>query len=395
MFLGYISYKIIGDGYAKIYKRIIEENIMCSEIKESEGVLYLKTGIEQKSKLEELLDSLNMEYEILQRKGVFFLLKRVFNKKGLLIGGLLFFTISFVLSNIVMRFNILCDDEKIKKDVIAVLNENGVSGGSFIPSLNCTVLERELKQKVEGISWAGISTNGPTLIIDIVKKVDKPESRSIRMPCNLVANHDAVIDKIELYNGQLRTTVGSGVKKGDILVSGTVITENISYENGKEIKDVETSYVRSYGSVYGTFTDKKTFIQPFESTKRFISEDTVKRNYFKLFDLQIPLFLNNDDGNYIEETSVSDFSLLGIKLPIGIIHSTLNEYSYKSHTFTEEEALKLANQQATAYEHNFLEKYEIKNAKRSEKVTHEGVEVTVKYTLYGNISEEVEFFIAK
>lgn len=395
MSLGTLSYEIIGDSYEKLYKYIMDENIPCKSITEIKGVLYLEISVWCKSIIEEEFDKLSYEYKITKQKGLFFILKKIISRKGLVFGGLTVLIISFIASNLMLNLEILCEDENIKKDITAVLHENGVTAGCFIPSINCTVIERELKQKVDGISWAGITCDGSTLIIDVVENVDKPEARKIRMPCNLVAKYDAVIDKIEVYDGQLVTTVGSGVRKGDILVSGTVITEKIFYEDGKEIKEVSQKYARSLGKIYGTFSLTQTFYQPFEVIEEVIDDKAINKNYLKIFDAAIPLFISKEEGRYSESSSSNMFSIFGFELPVGITHTELYEITLQNAAYTEEEALKLADKQAKKYENNFLKEYEIKDVKRSEKSTENGVEVTVEYTLYGDISQEVEFFINK
>ncbi len=395
MSLGTISYEIIGDSYEKLYKYIMEQNIPCKNVTEIKGVLYLETSVWCKSVLEEEFNKLSFEYKITKKKGLFFILKKIISRKGLVLGGITALIISFIASNLMLNLEILCEDEEIRKDITAVLHENGIATGSFMPSINCAVIERELKQKVNGISWAGITCDGSTLIIDVVENVDKPESRKIRLPCNLVAKYDAVVDKIEVYDGQLVTTVGSGVSKGDILVSGTVITEKISYENGKEIKEVSQKYARSLGKIYGTFTLKQTFSQPFEAVEQVIDDKAVNKSYLKIFDADIPLFISKEEGTYSETSSTNMFSIFGFELPVGITHTELYKISSKEVTYTEEQAFELAYEQAERYENNFLEEYEIKDVSYSENITENGVEVTVEYTLYGDICQEVEFFINK
>lgn len=395
MFFGFAEYEISGDNYTKIYKYIMNNNIPCADIRERKGILYLKTGVEYKSELEDVFRALNMDFSVIKRKGLAYRLKKLLVKKGIIAGGIAAFVIALILSNMLWSIEIMCDDADIQKDIKAVLAENGVSSGSFLPSNNYRYLERQLKQKVDGISWAGISVKGTSLIIDVVENVEEPEYRKSRLPCDLVATHDAVIEKVEVYDGQLVTPVGSGVRKGDVLVSGTIVNEKIYYKNGEEMKDIYKRYARSCGTVYGTFTQKMTFFQPFTSSEMVVSEKSKDRAYLKILDVNIPLFLNKTEGNYTEETSYTSLKLFGAELPVGIIHSKLNEYSYEEHTLSKEKAMAKANEQKEKYEHNFLGDYEIKSTDKQEEYSEEGVTLTVEYTLYGNISEEVEFFINK
>ena len=395
MILGYEKFKVLGDNYSRFYREIYNGNIPCNNMYEEKEVLYFEISVEYSKEVIEVIKKLGFEYEIIHKKGIFFKALKILRHKGLVFGGIVSTVLCVVLNNFVFQFKILCDDVAVQKAIIAVLDENNVKAGSYIPNINLVKIERELKQKVEQISWAGISVNGSTLTIDIVENIPEPESRRVRLPCNLISKFNGVVDKIELFDGQLMTTVGSGVSKGDILVSGTVVNENITYKDGKEIKDTKTKYVRSYGHIYGDFEQTVTINQPFEETKQVVSDDTIKRRYFKFFDLNIPMFLSMPDGSYISEEECNELNLFGNEIPLGIKTLKLNEYSYKTKKITKDEAIKLAKVNLKKYEKNHFKDYEIKDVKVKEEITKNGVKLTGNYKLYGEMAEESEFFVKK
>ena len=86
---------------------------------------------------------------------------------------------------------------------------------------------------------------------------------------------------------------------------------------------------------------------------------------------------------------------MGLELPIAFVRTELTGYSFAEVPISEREARLLAAQKAELYERNFLSEYELKDRKTEYEVTDEGVTMTVNYTLYGKLSEEVEFFIDK
>ena len=395
MVFGKIKYRIVGDNYARFYRRMLECDLPCNKLSESGSVLTFEISVEYARQAEQLCDELGLEYEIISKQGMFVKLRRMLSHKGLIVGAVFVLVISVMLSNVVLRFRILCDDNNTKKAIMAVLKENGVQAGSYIPDLDLAFLERELKQHVDEISWAGISVSGSTLVIDTVENVDKPESRKIRMPCDLIAEHDAVIDKVEIYDGQLLKTVGSAVSKGDVIVSGRVVNESVEYKDGKEIKDTDTKYVRAFGKVYGTFEQTVTVTQPFSEVQKNISDEEKKRYYLRLFDIQLPIFASAPKGNYESSTEYNGLKLFGIDIPLGINTVTLSEYNYSEHMLTKEEARKKAELQLKKHENNFFEDYEIKAKNTNIEVTDEGVKLKAVYTLYGEIAKESEFFIEK
>ncbi|MGN0601326.1 MAG: sporulation protein YqfD [Oscillospiraceae bacterium] len=395
MTFGNVKLQVIGDNYSRFYKEMLLRHLPCNDIREIKGVLTFNISVEYLKEIKALLQELNFEYRILKKRGIFLKVLRLLRHKGIILGALAVLIACIVLSNFVFRFNILCDSEETKEAILAVLNENGVEPGSYIPSLNLVYLERELKQKVEDISWAGISVSGSTLTIDIVKNIPEPESRKIRLPCNLIATCDAVIDKIELYDGQLMTTVGSAVTKGDVIVSGTVVNENISYEDGKEIKDIDTKYVRSLANIYGTFEKTVVINQPYSDTKKTVSDNVIKKRYLKIFDLQIPLFLSIPEGNYESSSQYNGIVIFGKDIPVGINTVSFSEYSFTENKYTEKETEQMAAEKLKKYEKNYFGDYEIKDVKTNERKTEEGIVLTAVYTLYGEIAKEAEFFIEK
>ena len=395
MVFGYVQYEIIGDNYLKLYREILNQKIPCNNMREIKGVLYFDLSVEYSKDIKKLCEQLNLEYNIIRKKGLFTKLLKAIEHKGLILGGVCSVLLCVILSDFILSFNILSNDIATKQDILAVLKENGVQAGSYIPKLNLVKLERELKQKVDSISWAGISVTGSTLTIDVVDNIEQPEPRKIRMPCNLIAKYDAVIDKVEVYDGQLIPTVGSAVLKGDVLVSGKITNENVTYEDGKENKEVNIKYVRSLGKIYGTFEQKVIVTQPYEDVKKIVSDEYITRKYLKFFDFNVPLFFTAPKGNYISNTSYNGISIRDLKIPIGINTVRLNKYDYKKTRYSKDEALSLVKEKLYKYEQNFFKDYEIKDVNIIEKFTEKGVTLTAEYTLYGNIAKESEFFIEK
>nr|MDE6149726.1 sporulation protein YqfD [Ruminococcus sp.] len=357
MIFGYVNFSIIGDNYTKLYNQIIEQKLPCVNLTEKKGVLTFKISVEYAENIKALCDMLNLDYEIKNKRGFFTIVSRFKKHIGILLGVVLIIASCIFLSNFVFRIKILCSDNTIKKDILAVLKENDAGTGSYIPNLNCVNLERELKQKVDGISWAGISVSGSTLTIDIVENIPKTEIQNNRLPSNLVAKRDAIIDKAEVFDGQLVTTVGSAVLKGETLVSGVVVNEKVRYKDGKEEKETHTKYVRSLANIFGTFEETVTVFQPFKDTQKIVSNKTIKKRYLRLFDTDVPMFISFPEGEFLSNTEYKNFSLFGFEFPIGVKKIYLNEFSYEDIILNEKEATENALKKLENYKSNFLGDY--------------------------------------
>lgn len=389
------AYKVTGGSYSKLYKLLKQSRINAGDMQEKGGELHLTVPFYNSRYLVRLCRQNG--YEIKKESDGEFVrtAKWVLHRPALIIGLLLVLLAILYLKNIVLRFDIIGDDEKIKTDIMNVLTEQGVTVGSYIPDIELVEVERALKQRVEGISWAGITRKGNSLIIDYVQNIPAPQSSFSRFPTNLVAKENATVEKVMLLDGQLKTVVGSGVCKGDIIISGTVETKKSSWKDGKETVETSTRYTRSMGVVEGTFERTVVFEQKLDDVVKKETGNVYTQRYFKLFSADIPLFFKAKVGSYYTDESTSDATIAGRKLPFGIKTFTFREYDYKPVRYTPEQAQELAQQKCEKYEINFLKDYEIKDKKVTTSSDEKSVKVQVTYTLYGNICEEAAFFIEK
>ena len=394
MIFGYRLYELNGNT-DRLVRRLAGSYISYSRLKRKGERATVRVASEDCARFERLCERLNVKAERLQTSRTAFLLHTLLSRKGFAVGVLVCIVLGVYLSNRAARFEILCDDNRISSGIMNVLKEEGIGTGTFIPSIDLVKTERALKQRVEGISWAGITRKGNTLIIDVVETQGSTERTSENYPSNLVACEDGVIESIEIQNGQVRIPAGSGVARGGIIVSGEIITKTSKWIDAKEHIDTRITYARSRGKVLGTFTRRLTFTQEQAAETLVLSPDTETKRYFTFFDVQLPLFITSPEGTYKTEESDSVIKLFGLDLPLGIKTVTVTPYKLGTKQLSTEQALKLAHEKEENYRENLLGKYELKDVKLTESTVNGKASVTAEYTLYGELCREVSFFVPK
>lgn len=390
-----VAYSVECPAPQKLFAMIKSERIEARGISQKEDKTLLSVSVFQKRRFERICRELGAEYAVLSEGKALGLMRSAFSRIGLIAGAAICAVGMAVMQNYVVSIEVLTDDEDIRRDVTSLLNDCGIRSLTYIPSIDCVNAERALKQKVDGISWAGITLTDSTVIVDVIENIPEPQKHYERMPSNLIATHDAVIEDVELYNGRLVKTVGSGVLRGETLVSGTVIKEETTVKEGELVTEQSEKYVRSVGKVFGTYTDVQVFEQPLSDTKIVKSGKTVSKKYLSLFDTEIPLFFKPVKGFYTEEETYSPLEVLGEETPVGLRSVTYEKYSFENVIYTREQAEKLADQARQNYEINFLSDCEIRLRKTDFKLEDDKVILTVTYEIYGQISEESQFFIKK
>ena len=388
-------YEIKGDNFALFYKALRSKGIHPRKMHEKGDTVYLLLSAVYDKQLKKLCDEIGYICKTKDEGDVIKAAKRLKKRPALIISLIIFGLAVIYLKNIVIRIDVMTDDDEIKSRVIHVLSEEGVKAGTYIPGITLVEVERALKQRVEGISWAGITRKGNSLVIDVVETIPKEEGSYSRFPTNLIAAENATIDKVLVLDGKLMIGVGNGVKKGDIIVSGKIEIENPKHVNGKEEKEVTTRFTRSMGTIEGTFDRTVSFEQKLDDIVKKETGIVKKQRYLHLFSADIPLFFKEKSGNYYSDITLSCPEINGFEIPVGIKTLELREYDLKPVRYTIQQAEEQAMEKIKKYETNFLNEYKILEKKLEKTTENNAVKIKVNYKLYGNICEEAAFFIKK
>ncbi len=390
-----VSYKLENDCGQRLFRELERAGVEAYGIVSEGETLRLSVAGWSAKRFEALLSELDIEFER-TAVGALCRLPGIMKKRaGLLVGAVVCAAAVIAARSFVINIEVLTDSEEIRAGVMNVLKENGVGTGSYIPGIRCAELERSLKQCVEGISWAGISKTDSTIIIDVIDNISKPERRLDRLPSDLVAKHSGTLDKIELYDGLLKLAPGSGVVKGETIVSGRIPQTKTVLREGKPVTEYGERYVRSIGTAYGTYCDVQTFEQPYSETSLVMNGSRDDRSYLELFSAELPLFIGGGDGLCRETVSSSPLVIFGRELPVGLKRVRREGFSFRTVNYTREQASRRAERLMDNYERGFLSGERILSKETNIDYGTDSAVLTVKYELYGVMSEERQFFVKK
>lgn len=391
MKLTYIEYRAVCPNEQQLFRELRDCGINAQGIVMRGGEVFFSAAFTRRKQVEAILTELNSDWSVCGR-GMFVRFAEAAGRRyGLMAGAVLCGAALIMSQNYVVNIEVLTDDPDISKRVTEVLSDCGVRAGTYIPSIERVKVERRLRQTVDEISWAGITLADSTVIVDVLENIPEPKRADDHCPSHLVAKYDAVIDKLDILNGTAKETAGSGVVAGEILVSGVVPVEHVTRDKeGRPVTETTEKYVRSIGSVYGSFTITESFTQPLSDTKLIYEPRTKKLYSFQLFSAEIPLYASQPKGMISRSEKVS---LISDELPVGIKTTTCTPYGFRTVIYTREQAGQAVRLKEKRYVRNFLDSYKILS--RCEKVTEsaDSVTLTVTYDLYGIISEEKPFYI--
>ena len=288
------------DDYYKFINKIKYINIKILEIKYEQGYVYLKIEDKYLEKLNKYL--ISYKFSVVKETGVYDILNKI--KRNyifcicLLIGIILF----FIMSNMVVKINIIHESSEIREIIADELDEYGIKVLSFKKSYKeLDKIRQEILDKYpEKLDWMEFDVDGMIINVRIEERIITDTNKDDKV-CNLVAAKSGIINDIKVEQGEVLVNINDYVNEGDILVTGV-----INYN--EEMKRTTCASGEIYATTWYTVdvkipfeyseyveTGKKKYNIVWENNQnkhqilreRFDSYNSYLKNILKIFDFNL------------------------------------------------------------------------------------------------------------
>jgi sporulation protein YqfD len=251
---GYLTVKISGIYLEKFLNMSVANGIVFWDVKRlSMTELELKLSIKSLKRLRKLLGKTGCQLNIISKNGIPFSVFKVKKRLMLGIGFAVFILLIFMLSSFVWSVKITGAKTLSIKEIEKNLSELGVRPGMYKPLISVSEVENNMLIKMDNISWIKVKLMGTRAEVEIVERTSPPEVVLQDKPCNVTARCDGIIVKIVSAQGDVVVSPGEPVRKGQLLVSGTI-----------ERPNSETRYVHSSADVTARTWIEREIVVPLE-----------------------------------------------------------------------------------------------------------------------------------
>lgn len=374
---GIVAFEAVAPETEVFINRIKESPVPVTGLRCKDGKLFGETYWTDFPLLRSIASENGVQISVCRKRGGIFTAKKYRRRSGILAGIILAAALAAYLSNTVLSIEIYGNENLTDKQIEAALNECGIRIGAFIPGIDLREAERRIVSSIDDIMWIGIRSSGCLIQAEVSEADKPPEMVAASSPCNVVSARDAQIVAIRnVHMGMLIPMLHDGVKKGDLLISGTV-------ENGKG----GVYYAHAMGEIIGRYSEKVNFSQPY-SREVLRYKEKVTRKTLDFFGLKIPLYVGKNNWTQYEyDESITYLQIFNIKLPVGIVYSEYKLYETVAEEYSPDKARQLLEEKIKLYEANFYgeEDVEIIDREVFFAETGEGMSAAVKYTLEGDI----------
>ncbi|MGN0438980.1 MAG: sporulation protein YqfD [Lachnospiraceae bacterium] len=342
---GYLKVEVKGFAPERFMNLIIKNDIVVWCVDSTDNGFIFYTGRKNLLKMKPLLQKTNVKLSILEKRGLPYLIKKNKKRVFFVLGFFICIFAIYVMSLFVWEVKISGVKQIVAQEMLKNIESNYVKLGTLKKEIDCDKLEQQLMKEYNEISWINCNLNGTTLIVSIEEGVLPDEIKENISQNDIVALKDATITKMITREGKPVAKVNDQVKKGDILISGTIYI----YNDNCEV--LETNYVAADGDIYGESIEKYEDVLDCVCYEK--SYDNKNRHFytFFIFDYCMTPFKPKYDNKNVDViTQIHKLKLFSdLYLPIGYKENTMKSYKVVKKTYNDREAAKVLN-------HNLSEK---------------------------------------
>ncbi len=207
------------------------------------NIKYQKDGITLKISLKDL-NKINKYYniEIIREYGKQNIKKQLNNQKISIIYFIIILSTIFFMTRIIIDIQVITGNINLKSHILNELDKQGITKYTTIKdnkTLN-NIKEIILSNNKDLLEWLNIERIGMKYVINLEPKVTKSKQEKQEY-CNIISTKDSIITRIITSKGEEVVNTNDSVKKGDLLISGSI-------KYNEELK----KQVCASGIVYGT-----------------------------------------------------------------------------------------------------------------------------------------------
>ena len=252
-------------------------------------------------------------YVKILKKGSWFLRFKALRRRKMLLVGTLLIGFLLVVSTMFIWDVTIEGDLALHGAVRTYLEEAGITAGMLKQDIDTKELTRSLLISHPEIAWAQARIEGMKLIVEVVKAAEPPQLLEVD-PTDVVAAKDALVYSIYPLNGQAAVKEGQTVKKGDLLISGTMVHQ-----------DKKTRYVHAQGIVTGRVWYYASVVDSVYTEERVHTGRQSRQRWYCLLDWNIPIETGEVFVNYDEEWTITP--LCDLLVPLKLVTRTIYEVS--------------------------------------------------------------------
>ncbi len=378
---GFVGFRVIGRTPERFLNLCAQRGIRLWNSQPSPQGLQARMFVSDYKAVRPVARRAGVRTQVLKKRGLPFFVARYRGRAGLPVGAALGAVLLLTLSQFVWNITVTGNETVSEQRITALLAESGVRIGAYTKGIDTGQAKRDILLKTEEIGWVSVNLHGSRATVEVREKVKKPELEEKDTPCNIKASADGVITKITAKNGEAQVKVGSGVAKGDLLVSGVSVT-----------KQNTVRCLRAKADVWADVYTEKQLSLPKYCVYDSLTENRSFRRRLSFLGLEVPCSLSFVSfPNAAYTCGSAEAYLNGTALPLGVVTETARELRRETFADTQDRARQVFDNALLLYEVFERGRGRVTKKQVTLSETAEGFTCACSYVFNENIAESVDF----
>ena len=222
--------------------------------------------------------------EIYNKVGMDYYIHKINKLKYFILCFVIMIICMFLVSNIILKINVIHSNKKVRELVYSELYDNGIKIFSIKKDFNKleNIKNKILENNRDKLEWISITNIGMTYVVRVEERIID-NIKSEHDYCNVVATKEGIVTNIFSDKGDILVNVNDIVRKDDILITGNLIvneeTKNYTCASGRVMAKVwyttNISLKRDY--LKKEYTGKKRI-------NFYINHKVLRNNKYSKFD---------------------------------------------------------------------------------------------------------------
>lgn len=207
---------------ARLLKTLVSDGINLENIyNEPQNPLKFTIKSTDKAKTFAILKKLCYNYTVEWDYGAKPLVKIALSRIGLLVGFTVAAAICVIISRSVLFIRVIKVEDLDENEIVCA-----VRSVASVPTFRNRLQVDEIRRKVEavnGVALCNVSVRGNSIIVEAIGASGRQETQ---IKNEIISEYDAVVTKIVAKRGTAVKKTGDIVKKGELLISGNVMSSD-------------------------------------------------------------------------------------------------------------------------------------------------------------------------
>ena len=304
-----LKIEIISGLYNDLLNHLIEKGFLISSIKSTQFGVQFICRPQDYFEIAKTAKKYQCRTRIIQRKGIYFLLKKTVSRKSITVSAVSVLIYIFLFSKLIWRIDVISPDSQINNAVYNLLHNNDVYAGAVFSQEKNQNIIQQIFMDVEDVGYVTMNFYKGVLTCKVDPVTERKQYLENLASGNITASQNGVIEDLRIYSGFSDIKTGQTVTKGQILVSSTYIDRNGKLHSVKPRAYIKAACVKKYTAQVDM--DKTVWIRNGEKAEKTV---------LKTMGINIPLKNENirDFFVYDTEKSFRYINFLGFNLPFTV-----------------------------------------------------------------------------